>query len=168
MPAALPQITTTKVIHSLASGNNQTATAANLRIDRTTVNRIAQAQKAEIEQLTLDYIQDSIPLIRDNNLKTLTIANNLLNSITDNTPNTQLAQSMQDMGIQGKDILTLADKKEYRAMLSMGIIPSNTSSTVVNQLITGDTIQLNTQLQSLISAHTEIDDDVIEVDEDEL
>jgi len=159
----IPQVVTAKTNHLLASGMSQGEAAQQLGISRKSANKISQAKKAEIEQLALQYIQDSIPLIRSNNPKTLQIAKHVLNK----TKTAQGQGKRPEPDIEAiesaKTILTLADKKEYRALLTMGIVPSHTQSLVVNNIYNQTLQVVSPQVLDLLQSRQE---DVIDVELD--
>lgn len=168
----LSPIVTAKTNHLLASGLTQGEAAQAVGISRKSANKISQANKVEIEQLALQYIRDSIPLIRSNHIKTLQIAQHVLSlqakDKAGNIIKDAHGQPMPDIEAieSAKTILTLADKKEYRAMLVMGLVPSNTSSIVVNQLFAGSRNTIDPTVQAALQGYTNdlFDDDVQEAE----
>jgi hypothetical protein len=133
MPGALSQIVTSKAKCLLAQGDmTQDAVAKDLGISRKTVNRLSQACKEDIERLTLELINESVPLIKANHINTLKAAKQVLESKTESgEPDIEKIEA-------AKTLLNLSDKKEYRALLMMGIVPSHAPSVVVNQLFMGN------------------------------
>ena len=160
---ALSQIVTAKTKEMIASGMSQTETAVELGISRKSANRISQANRQEIEQLALQYIQDSIPLIRDNHLKTLKIANQVLSQTKPGKG--QGAHPVPDIEAieAAKTILSLADKKEYRALLTMGIVPSHTQSVIITNIFNQHNQTISPEVLSLLSSRQE---DVIDIELD--
>lgn len=116
----------------LATGAGQYEVADAIGVNQSTISRTATKHKAEIEQLTLDIISKSVSLIRDNHLNTLTLAHNILSDNIDQR--TEALNQLAQLRMDAKDILTLSDKKEERALKIMGISPAHTPSMVVNML----------------------------------
>ena len=144
MPQVMSKIVVEKAKELMAQGMSQTATAKQLGVCTQTTHRLAKSYKKEIEQLALDIISKSIPAIRDNHINTLKLSAHLIKSLT-KAPNQQLElikANMQALGLTAKDLLTLSDKKEYRALQVMGIAPSNTPSIIINQLLSVDTMNV--------------------------
>jgi predicted XRE-type DNA-binding protein len=139
MPAACSQLVISKTNHLLAQGINQTETASMVGISREKVNRIAKANKHDIEQLALRLIQKTIPIIEENHINTMRLANGLL-KCDENSP--QIAAAIVQSGLDPKDIISISDKKEYRMMQVMGIVPSNTPSVILNQILGNVSVNL--------------------------
>jgi len=131
------QLQTAKTKALLATGMTQGQVGKEVGLPRQRVNQLAQQYRKEIDQLALQLISESIPLIKDNHLNTLKIARQILNAKTAKQAQGALNR-LAIIGVDAKDILTLADKKEYRALQIMGITPSHTPSMVVNMLFQSD------------------------------
>lgn len=145
-----PQVTTTKALALLASGLDQGKTAKAVGLDRSTINKLAKRERIAIKGLTLALIAKSRKTILDSHLKTLKLANNILD--VDNPDTLQVIASLAQRGIDPKDILTLADKKEYRTLQIMGIAPSHTPSVVINQLFQDNRTQSDSQELGIVQA----------------
>jgi predicted XRE-type DNA-binding protein len=139
MPAACSQLVIAKTNHLLAQGINQTETASLVGLSREKVNKIAKSNKHDIEQLALRLIQKTIPIIEENHINTMRLANGLL-KCDENSP--QIAASIVQSGLDPKDIISISDKKEYRMMQVMGIVPSNTPSVILNQILGNVSVNL--------------------------
>ena len=140
MPAPLPQVDTEKAKFLLSVGQSQTETAKQLGVSRSTTHRIAHRCKKEIEQLTLNLIERQSKHLLNNHLNTLQLADEVI-QLTKKTDNRRdyrrlraLGKKMQLTGLTAKDLLQMADKKEYRGMQITGILSTQTPSLVINQL----------------------------------
>lgn len=149
MTAPLSQLVTEQTKNLIATGVNQTETAEQVGISRRSVNGIAKNYKKQIEQLALDIINESVPLIRANHINTLKTASKVLAS-------GDLKQIEAS-----KTLLTLADKKEFRTLQIMGIAPSHAASVIITNLFSIDTLQvvdpgvraaLGTQLDDILNS----------------
>ena len=126
-----------RAITLLATGETQQSVANKIGVSQSSISNLAQKHREEIQQLTLDLIAESIPLVKANHINTLKLARQILKA--------KDSEQMQDMmcklamlGIDAKDILQLSDKKEERALKIMGVAPAHVPSTVVNMLFQGD------------------------------
>lgn len=158
MPAgqALTEAHKDLAVQLLANGSNQTETGSLIGVSQRSISTIAQERRAEIEALTLNYIQQSIPLIQANQQLTLELSNQLLKAAQ--TPHLKgykaLVGRLAMLNLAPKDILTIADKKEYRALQIMGIAPSHTPGTVVNMLFQDNrTLAITPAAAEVMAAH---------------
>ena len=140
MPEALSKIVLSKTKHLLAQGVNQTETAQQLGISTKSVSRIKKRDKQEIEELAQQYVTESIKPIIENHKLHLNLSNEL-SSLLNSTSNQQqwnrlkqLSKKLKMIGLTAKDLLTIADKKEFRALQIMGIAPATTPGIVINNL----------------------------------
>ena len=160
MPAALPIAKIEEAKHLFATGLNQTEVAKQVGIGRNSSNTIANKYKIAIETLALDLIKDSIPLIKSNHINTLKTASKVL------------ASGDLEQIEASKTLLTLSDKKEFRTLQIMRIVPSHTSGVVINNLF--NTMQLQVvdpRLQAVVGDRFDdlLDvDDIIEAETDEI
>jgi len=130
MPQALSKVVVEQAKEYMSQGMSQVATAKQLGVCNMTTHRIAKTYKKDIEKLALDIVNESIPFIRRNHINTLKLADTLLS-------NGDLEAIEAN-----KTLLTLADKKEFRALQVMGIAPSTTPSIIINQLLNVDTVNI--------------------------
>ena len=170
MPTALSQLVVEETKHLISTGVSQTEAADKLGISVQSAHRIAKRNKKQIEDLALDLINDSIPLIKANHLSQLSLSNEL-SSLINSTSNKkqwqrfkQLGTKLDMIGLSAKDILTLADKKEYRALQVMGIAPSHTPSIIINQLVHTDNRTVLTPAMSQLFDRQTNDQDVEEAE----
>ena len=153
---AISQLVTEQAKQYLSQGISQTETAKQLGICRRSTNVIAKTYKKDIEQLALDIVNEFIPLIRRNHINTLKLADKIL--------------SDEDLEAieANKTLLTLADKKEFRALQVMGIAPSTTPSIIINQLLNVNVSEVvNPNVQAALGGHLAgilSDDNVIDAD----
>ena len=134
---ALSPLVTEQIKHSVANGTTHQNIANQFGISKRSSLRVAKTYKKDIEQLALDIVNESIPIIRANHINTLKLSQKLIESVN-KKPNTELNlinSNMAAMGLTAKDIITIADKKEFRALQVMGIAPSTTPSIIINQLL---------------------------------
>jgi hypothetical protein len=133
--ATLPLAREAAAVGMLAQGLPHDQIAKDLKMCVNTVGNVKIRQKEQILKLAHQLMDQSTEIVRDNHLKTISIANYILNKTTeDGKPDLDLIS-------QHKDIIKLSDLKEFRILQIMGIAPSNTQSIVVNQIF-GD-IALN-------------------------
>ena len=104
-----------KAIALLATGATQAEVGKEIGVCQRTVSTLARKYKAEIEQLTLDLIAKSIPLIKANHLNTLKLAKEILKA-KDSKQMQDIMCKLAMLGVETKDILQLSDKKEERAL----------------------------------------------------
>lgn len=126
-----------KAVSLLATGETQQSVANSVGVSTASINALAAKHREAINQLALQIIQDSIAPIRQNHRDILQLSHLLLNISLGKTPINKAAQTMASLAmlnLEPKDILTLADKKEHRALQIMGITPSHAPSVVINQL----------------------------------
>jgi hypothetical protein len=139
MPERLSHIATETAKHLMASGLNHGEVADKLGVCRQTTWRLSKKYKQDIEQLTLQLVDQTIPLIHENHINTMRLANGLL-KCDENSP--QIAAAIVQSGLDPKDIISISDKKEYRMMQVMGIVPSNTPSVILNQILGNVSVNL--------------------------
>ena len=153
---AISQLITEQAKQYLSQGISQTETAKQLGICRRSTNVIAKTYKKDIEQLALDIVNESIPLIRRNHINTLKLADKIL------------SDGDLEAIEANKTLLTLADKKEFRALQVMGIAPSTTPSIIINQLLNVNVSEVvNPNVQAALGGHLAgilLDDNVIDAD----
>ena len=150
------QVETEQIKHLIACGNSQTEVARQLGIARETVNRLVKANKKDIEQLALEIIHESIPLIKSNHISTLQHANNLLSKDPDSIDHKSTIATLQSSGIDPGKILDLSDKKEHRALQIMGIASASTPSIIINQLLNkGGMTVLNSKVAGFLADKVE-------------
>lgn len=161
---AISEVATNKAIALIATGDSQTDTAIQVGLSRKTVNKLAKREQIAIKGLTLALIAKSRKIILDNHIKTLKLANTILD--IDNPNSLQVIASLAQRGIDPKDILTLSDRKEYRALQIMGISPSHTPSVVINQLFQASRGQSDSEELAVVRAllDTKRDTDVQEAE----
>ena len=120
------QVVTSKMKCLLAQGDlTHQEIAEQTGVVRETVSRLKSKCKAEIEQLTLELVNESVPLVKSLHINTMKLADQVIKS-----GDLELIE-------KSKTLLGLSDKKEYRAQIMTGMLPSHASSTVVNQLFLG-------------------------------
>lgn len=148
MPAGQPlsNACTQTAIQLMGSGKSQTETGQLLGTSQQTMSALAAKHRKAIEQLTLDYIGQSIPLIESNHMLTLTLANKILRYLSNSTAKghsaVKLLTRLATLNLSPEKILDLSDKKEFRALQIMGIAPSHTPGMVVNMLFQDNRTQI--------------------------
>lgn len=123
-----------------AQGNSYRAMGDELSVDKNTAKDFCARHREAINSLALKLISDSIDPIRQNHRDCLALAHEIYQILRNKRKPQQIANVMEQlraMGLDPKDILTLADKKEHRMLQIMGITPAHTPSTVVNMLFAG-------------------------------
>jgi hypothetical protein len=136
MPAALSPIVRQEICNQLATGQTMQDIAAVHDIHPRTVSRINQADKDRIVQLATRIMERSAAVVEDNHIKTLQWANGILNK------DEQAIADLAKAGLDARDILKMSDSKEYRTLQIMGIIPGNTQSVILNQIIGNISVNL--------------------------
>lgn len=174
MPAALSTVIQETACSMLAAGEYHKDIAAKLDVHPKTIQRIKNAQQDKIIQLATKYVNDSTELIYQNHIRTLTIANTILTAATDhpdspgNQERTQIIANLAKAGVEARDILKLSDLKEFRTLQIMGIIPGNTTSLVINQILGNVSVNLvDAGVRQLLGAQLnqlEDQDEVIEAE----
>ena len=113
--------------HTLTLETGEIARQAGCAVE--TISRYKAAHKDKIVALAQRLIAKSSKLIEANHIKTLELAGEVLNSQTeDGKPDYKTIAA-------NKDLLTIADKKEYRTMLMMGIVPGGAPGPIIQQII---------------------------------
>ena len=133
-----------QISYDLAAGVSQHKIAAQHGIDQSTVSRFNTSIKplilAQQERKILTSLKTSV----DNDILTLNLANELTNLVVKCDSNVKykklksLSHKMAMVGINGKDILVLGDKKGARLHNESGIGATPTASPTVNTWHIGD------------------------------
>ena len=134
-----------KAITLLASGQNQVETAKALGISQTSVHTAAKRHKDDITALAVSLISASLKPVLQNHTDLLSLSHQLLQIAQGKKatkPMFALLARVHMMGLEPKDIISLADKKEERFMKMVGILPSHTQSIVINQLFQDNRLQV--------------------------
>ena len=153
-----------KAIGMLATGMTQQAVGDQFGIAQRTVSDLAQEHKELIQKLTLDIIKQSIPLVRSNHILTLKLAQKILKA-KHSKDTVDILQTLALLGIEAKDILTLSDRKEDRALKIMGVAPAHAQSFVLNLLYQDNRIQaLNPKVLQAVGRY--LTDDAVDVTQD--
>ena len=127
-----------------AEGHASRFVADKIGTSPASVQRIVKRHKVAIKALALAITAQSTKLCLDNHVQTLKLANQILTAPTKETTEIQcILTKLALMGIEPKDILTLSDKKENRALQIMGIVPSHTQSMVINNIFNDNRGQIN-------------------------
>jgi hypothetical protein len=88
-----------------------------LDISSRSVKRIKKEHQDVIEQKAIEMAVEILPEVADNHIKTIQIANTILNYIASGIPDdNSLVANLQAMGMTARDIIKLADKKELRTL----------------------------------------------------
>ena len=134
----LSPIVQQQAIELIAQGIPQKDIAKELDISAKSVSRIKDRDIEAIEELAKVYVAEAIEPIKENNRIQLQLSNEISSLLYSTSSQKewnrlkQLSKKMDMIGLTAKDILTIADKKEFRALQIMGIAPSNTMGTVIN------------------------------------
>lgn len=140
----LQQDTINQAVAMTAEGHSYRYSGKKLGIAHSTVQKIAKRHKAAVQALAIAIAAKSTKLCLDNHVKTLQLANNILSAPTDPTiDKVSILADMAIMGLKTKDILTLADRKENRALQIMGIAPTHTQSTVIQNIFNQESLIIN-------------------------
>ncbi len=144
MPAALSKMVKASAIEMMAQGINQTETGKALGISPWTAHRWNKANRKDIEELALHYVDASIKPIRENHINQLQLSAEISNLIAlpelseeQQTRLDNIQSRLDTIGLSARDLILISDKKEDRALRIMGIAPSNTQSIILNQLFVG-------------------------------
>lgn len=151
MQPALNTVEQQNAITMLAMGETNTHVAQQLGVSQPTVSRLAKRERIAINATALAIIAKSRKLILDNHVRTLTLANRILSATDrDSAAIQDLMCTLSRIGVDPKDILTVADKKEYRTLQIMGIVPTHTQSTVINNIFNQSTVINNPKVIAIL------------------
>jgi hypothetical protein len=145
MPAALSDIVRETVVNLKATGVNDRDVANQLAISEMSVHRIKNAQRDRIFKIANSLIDKSADLVQDNHIKTLQAANAVLSQAVAkdyDASRQSVIDNMKAMGLEPRDLLKIADLKEFRTLQIMGIVPSNSQSLIVNQILGNVSVNL--------------------------
>ena len=143
------------IIPGLVNGDTQLEIAKRAGCHNSTISRWKDKLADQIELFQLQLIEQSGQKAIDNITNTINRANTVLSN--DEIDSKQLSDY--------KDLLQLSHKKEVLVAQSMGVLPSNTQSITINNLLsvhTGPSVSDIQRIQELITLRQE--QDIIDVD----
>ena len=142
------------ILPALLNGDTQSAIANQIGHSQSTVSRWKDKLSEHIEAFQIQLIEQSGQATVDNITNTIGRAHSVLS-------NSQLTH--KDMN-EFKVLLDLSHKKEVLVAQSMGILPSQTSSVVINNMLsvhTGPSVDDIKRIQELIQARQ--DKDIVDI-----
>lgn len=167
MAGAIKADTISKAITLLSMGETQTDTAKALGISQPTAHVIAKKHQEAINELAVSLITASIKPVLDNHRDILDLSHQLLQIAKGkkaSKPTFQLMARIHMLGLEPKDIIALADKKEERFLKMIGIMPAHTQSIVINQLFNSQTnISYSPDAIDMVAGHLDARE-IVDVD----
>ena len=143
------------IIPGLVNGDTQLEIAKRAGCHNSTISRWKDKLADQIELFQLQLIEQSGQKTIDNITNTINRANTVLSN--DQIDSKQLSDY--------KDLLQLSHKKEVLVAQSMGVLPSNTQSITINNLLsvhTGPSVSDIQRIQELITMRQE--QDIVDID----
>lgn len=119
-------------------------------ITHVSAHRIAKRHKAQVQAAALAIVARSTQLCVDNHVRKLRMANDIL-------------KAGQDAAKEYKDVLAIADKAEQRALMIMGIMPTHTQSTVINNIFNQSTVINNPQVLAVMQDYRSRQMDAVDI-----
>ena len=143
------------ILPALVNGESQTDIARKAGCSQPTISRWKDKFADHIEHFQLQLIEQSGQATVDNITNTIGRANSILSN-----------PQIKSIDLAAfKDLLQLSHKKEVLVAQSMGVLPSNTQSITINNLLsvhTGPSVSDIQRIQELITMRQE--QDIIDVD----
>jgi len=142
----------------LASKETQLATAQAMDVSEGKMNAFAQQNRQAINLLSLQLLDDAFVPLRQNNQDCLLIASEvyaILKGKRDPQQEADLIGRLNNLGMTGKDVLSLSHKKEVVLLEISGVKATRTGDTIFNMLFAGKDAQDDLQELDSVKGYLE-------------